>query len=205
MSSHSTKDAHMKKLIGTATLLLLVACRDPAPEPTAAAADTAKEEAAAVASAASPAEPASSAPAPAVTGPVPAPAQAARDDPTAVNQAIDDMLGSHERYQTVIQRFQKAVADKDAATVASLVNYPFTATIDGKQVKIADREAFVQQYGKIVTPAIASAITQQKYSQLMVNYKGVMFGSGEAWINGICKDNACKKVDVRVVVIQPTS
>lgn len=194
----------MKKLIGMATFLLLAACRAPAPEPIAPAADTAKEKTAAVASAAPSAAPAPSAPTPAVPDPAPAPAQTATDDPTAVNQAIDDMLGDHERYRTVILQFQKAVADKDAATVASLVDYPFTATIDGKQIKIADRQAFVRQYDKIVTPAIASTITQQKYSQLMVNYKGVMFGSGEAWINGICKDGACKKVDVRVVAIQPT-
>ena len=63
----------------------------------------------------------------------------------------------------------------------------------------------MQQYDKIVTPAIANAITQQKYSELMVNYKGVMFGNGEAWVNGICRDDACKNVDVRVVALQPTS
>lgn len=198
----------MKKLIGTAMLLLLTACREPTPEPTAPAAEAATEQApAAVAPAAPPAtsDPAPAAPVPAsVPAPAPEPEQAATDDPAAVNQRIDDVLGDHQRYQAVIQQFQKAVADKDAATVASLVSYPFTATVDGKKVKIADRQAFVQQYDKIVTPAIASAITQQKYSELMVNYKGVMFGSGEAWINGICKDGACKNFDVRVVAIQPT-
>jgi hypothetical protein len=56
-----------------------------------------------------------------------------------------------------------------------------------------------------MTPPIAEAIKRQKYSQLMVNYKGVMFGNGEAWVNGICKDDACKDVDVRVVALQPTS
>lgn len=190
----------MKKLIGTAALLLLAACRGAAPESTAPTAESTKEDVAAVVSTAP-----AAAPAPAASDPAPVPAQASADDPTAVNQSIDDLLGDHVRYQAVIRQFQKAVADKDAATVASLVNYPFTATIDGTQVKIADREGFVQQYDKIVTPAIASAITQQKYSELMVNYKGVMFGSGEAWINGICKDKACQKFDVRVVAIQPTS
>lgn len=190
----------MKKLTGgtAALLLLLTACHESAPVPTTPVAETTKEETAAVASTQE------ATPAPAASSPEPAPVQITADDPTAVNQSIDDLLGNHERYQAVIQQFQKAVADNDAASVASLVNYPFTATIDGKRIKIADRQAFVQQYDKIVTPAIAAAITQQKYSQLMVNYKGVMFGSGEAWINGICKDKACKQVDVRVVAIQPT-
>jgi predicted lipid-binding transport protein (Tim44 family) len=200
------KDAHMKKLIGTATLLLLAACRGPAAEPAAPAATTTQEDVATTVMPATPtpvaAPAAAAAPDPA---PVPVPAPIAAGDLTAVNQSIDDLLGDHERYQAVIQQFQKAVADKDAATVASLVEYPFTATIDGKRVKIANGDAFVQQYEKIVTPAIANVITQQKYSELMVNYKGVMFGSGEAWINGICKDKACQKFDVRVVAIQPTS
>lgn len=193
----------MKKLIGTAMLLLLTACREPAPEPTAPVAEAATEQAPAAVAPAAPTATSDPAPVP-DSVPAPAPEQVATDDPAAVNQRIDDVLGDHQRYQAVIQQFQKAVADKDAATVASLVSYPFTATVDGKKVKIADRQAFVQQYDKIVTPAIASAITQQKYSELMVNYKGVMFGSGEAWINGICKDGACKNFDVRVVAIQPT-
>ncbi|WP_368566046.1 hypothetical protein [Pseudoxanthomonas sp. UTMC 1351] len=195
----------MKKLIGMAMLLALAACRAPAPDSTAPAVDTAKEPA--VATSTAPTEmPVSAVPvADPAPAPSPTPTPTSADDPTAVNQSIDDLLGDHERYQAVIHQFQKAVADKDAATVASLVKYPFTATIDGKRVDIANGEAFVQQYDKIVTPAIANAITQQKYSELMVNYKGVMFGSGEAWINGICKDKACRKFDVRVVAIQPTS
>ena len=74
-----------------------------------------------------------------------------------------------------------------------------------QDLKVADADAFVRDYDRIMTPAIAEAIKRQKYSQLMVNYKGVMFGNGEAWVNGICKDEACKDVDVRVVALQPTS
>ena len=127
------------------------------------------------------------------------------DDPSAVNQAIDEALGDHVRYEAVIRQLQQAVAANDAAAVAALVDYPFAIVRDGQPLKIADAEAFVREYDRIMTPAIAEAIKRQKYSQLMVNYKGVMFGNGEAWVNGICKDDACKEVDVRVVALQPTS
>ncbi|WP_334177315.1 hypothetical protein [Pseudoxanthomonas sp.] len=127
------------------------------------------------------------------------------DDPLAVNQTIDDVLGDHARYEAVIRQLQQAVAANDAAAVAALVNYPFATVRDGQPLKIADADAFVREYDRIMTPAIADAIKRQKYSQLMVNYKGVMFGNGEAWVNGICKDDACKDVDVRVVALQPTS
>ena len=105
----------------------------------------------------------------------------------------------------MIRQLQQAVAANDAAAVAALVDYPFAIVRDGQPLKIADAEAFVREYDRIMTPAIAEAIKRQKYSQLMVNYKGVMFGNGEAWVNGICKDDACKEVDVRVVALQPTS
>ena len=127
------------------------------------------------------------------------------DDPLAVNQAIDEVLGDHVRYEAVIRQLQRAVAANDTAAVAALVNYPFVTVRDGESLRVADAEAFVRDYDRIMTPPIAEAIKRQKYSQLMVNYKGVMFGNGEAWVNGICKDDACKDVDVRVVALQPTS
>ena len=127
------------------------------------------------------------------------------DDPLAVNQAIDEVLGDHVRYEAVIRQLQRAVAANDTAAVAALVNYPFVTVRDGESLRVADAEAFVREYDRIMTPPIAEAIKRQKYSQLMVNYKGVMFGNGEAWVNGICKDDACKDVEVRVVALQPTS
>ena len=127
------------------------------------------------------------------------------DDPLAVNQAIDEVLGEHARYEVVIRQLQQAVTANDAAAVAALVAYPFSTVRDGQPLKVADADTFVREYDRIMTPAIAEAIKRQKYSQLMVNYKGVMFGNGEAWVNGLCKDDACKEVDVRVVALQPTS
>ncbi|WP_447940603.1 hypothetical protein [Pseudoxanthomonas mexicana] len=180
----------MKKLIATPMVLWLAACT-PSPEPATAPAQTA-----ATTDAATPA--ANTAPATPAT-----PVAAVVDDPAAVNQSIDDVLGDHVRYETVIRQLQQSVAARDAAAVAALVDYPFTTVRDGEPLKVADAETFVREYDRIVTPAIADAITKQKYSQLMVNYKGVMFGNGEAWVNGICRDNACKDVDVRVVALQP--
>ena len=34
---------------------------------------------------------------------------------------------------------------------------------------------------------------------------GVMFGNGEVWLNGICKDDACADFDVKIVTIQSTA
>ena len=185
-------------LVAVALMLAAAGCRPDAPAdagavaaPPAAASPVATSDAPAQAAAARPAATAAMGEA------------AAADDHTSVNAAIDAVLGDHAKYEQAIVAFQSAVAGKDRAAVAALVDYPFTAHIDGGTMKIADAAAFVARYEDIVTPEIADVIAGQAYADLFVNYKGVMFGNGEAWINGICKDTACQDVDVRVVAIQP--
>ena len=165
--------------------------------------------------------PATSAPASATGGgTVPAPATVAADaapaatngsvvappadDDAAVNASIDKVLGDHARYQRVIKAYQKAVGDGDKAAVAALVDYPIKVDIDGSKTTVRDAAAFMRDYDKIITPAIAGAIEAQKYSELMVNGQGVMFGSGETWINGVCKKGRadCSEFEVKVVAIQ---
>ncbi|SFK47945.1 hypothetical protein [Lysobacter sp. cf310] len=185
----------MRALILTAaTVALLAACKPTPPAET--AAPVADAPAAAPAAAAPAADPA---PAPAAS----APAAPADDAGRAqVNQSIEEVLGDPAVYEPAILAFQKAVAAHDAAAVAKMADYPFNATLAGKPTKIQDAAAFVAAYDQIVTPAIAQVVTEQKYAELAVSGKGVMFGNGEAWINGICQDNDCKRVDVRVVALQ---
>lgn len=201
----------MNKILSAAVAaLLLSACNQPAApasaEPAASEAPKSTESAASVAEAAAPAaqvpDAAVTPDASAAPAAPAAPAPSAAGDQT-VNDSIDNLLGDHTQYQAAITQLQQAVAAKDAAAVAALVDYPFTTTIDGNKVVVKDAGAFVAQYDKIVTPAIADVIVKQKYAELMVNAKGVMFGSGEAWLNGVCKDKACKAFDVKVVTIQP--
>lgn len=134
-------------------------------------------------------------------GPMDAPAEP--DGHAAVNARIDNVLGDHAPYERAVLAFRAAVQAGDRAAVAAMVAYPFTAHLDRGEVRIADAAAFVARYDDIVTPAIARAIGDQRYADLFVNHRGVMFGNGEAWINGACADAACAHPDVRVVAIQP--
>ncbi|MDX3927210.1 MAG: hypothetical protein QHC90_15585 [Shinella sp.] len=119
-----------------------------------------------------------------------------------VNQAIDESLGDHTKYEAAIEALQKAVAAHDKAGVAALVSYPINVKVNGKETSIKSAKAFVEHYDGIMTAGITKAVTAQKYEDLMVNYQGVMFGSGQVWLNGICHDNACKNFDVKVITIQ---
>lgn len=120
----------------------------------------------------------------------------------AVNDAIDSNLGDHSQYESAIATLQKAVAAGDASTVAGLVDYPISVEIKGNDTIIKSADMFVARYSDFMTPEISKAIIDTEYKDLFVNYKGVMFGSGQAWVNGICKDNDCKSFDVRLVTLQ---
>ena len=120
-----------------------------------------------------------------------------------IDDAIDRLLGDHEQYRQVMKSLQAAVAAHDAAAVAALVGYPIVVTIAGEKVSIADEKAFVAGYDEFMTPAIAAAIAGTRYEAVLVNYKGVMLGSGEAWIGGFCEDDACERSAVKVIALQP--
>jgi hypothetical protein len=119
-----------------------------------------------------------------------------------VDQQIDQLLGDHAQYQAVFAALQKAVAGHEAATVANLIDYPINVSVGGKRRTIKSARDFVNQYNAIMSPSIAKVVVDQKYEDLFVNYRGVMFGRGQVWLNGICRDKACKAFDVKVTAIQ---
>lgn len=198
------KRTQYKIVVSLITLLALAACK-PATDsqPATAEAPASTDAAAAPADVAAP--PAAQAIADSHGGaaePTPQ-AQGEVDDHSSVNQTISQALGDPAPYEKAILAFQQAVAQKDAATVASLLDFPFETQVDNQAATIKDSSEFIAKYGQIVTPQMAEAITQQRYSDLFVNQKGVMFGNGQAWLNGVCKDDKCEKVEVRVAALQP--
>jgi len=124
---------------------------------------------------------------------------------SAVNASIDRVLGDHKPYEAATRQFQQAVADHDALGVAALVQYPLDVTIDGRKTSVKDTAEFVRLYDKIVTTGIAAAITGTRYEDLMVSQRGIMFGAGEAWINGVCADAGCSRFVPKVIAIQATT
>ena len=181
----------MKRTLLTVSIVLLLAACTPSGE---------KQ----VATPGSPAAPPTSeAPGPVVEAP-PAidPSAAAAAAEQVVNDTIESNLGHHVRYQAVIRDLQAAVAAGDAAKVAALAHYPLSVEIGGKQTLLSNEQEFVARYPQIMTPDISKAIVDTRYADLFVNYKGVMFGKGEAWLGGFCTDEACNDVKVKLVTLQ---
>ena len=132
---------------------------------------------------------------------VPALAQSDAD----TDAAIDSNLGNHALYRAAFDAIQKAVADDDKAAFAEWVSYPIKVTADGEEMSIGSPEQFVEHYDNILTDEIKAAITDQSWVDLFVNYQGIMFGNGQVWANGICRDDKCAAFDVKIITIQSTA
>lgn len=131
---------------------------------------------------------------------------AAVGDLAAVNQSIETVLGGDPAdYRSVFDRLQQGVALGDKVAVAALVAYPIEVELDGGQASIGNADAFVAAWDKIITSEVAQAVVQQEFADVLVNAQGVMIGSGQVWISGVCKDTACNESDVRVISIQRVS
>ena len=126
------------------------------------------------------------------------PADASADAEGGARERITKLLGDAAPYESVFNELQRGVAAGDRAAVAGLMRYPVRVTIAGKNQKVADAAAFQRDYDRIVTPALAKLIAEQKFDTLFVNWQGVMLGQGEVWINGTCLDKECTKSDVKV-------
>lgn len=125
---------------------------------------------------------------------------------TDIDRSIASNIGDPAAFHKVFTALQQAVARHDAASVASLVSYPLAVDPHTSRAQtVRTPKDFVERYDRIMTPHIAEVITKQKYEDLFVNYQGAMFGQGEVWISGICQDNACKTIDIRVKTIQSTT
>jgi len=123
-----------------------------------------------------------------------------------VDKAIENNIGDPVKFQSVMTSLQQAVAKHNAPAVAALVSYPIAINPrTNKAMRVRTPQGFVASYDKIITPHIADVIAKQKYEELFVNYQGAMFGTGEIWIAGICKDKECKQSDIKIKTIQNTA
>lgn len=112
----------------------------------------------------------------------------------AVEERIEMLHGGGENFAVAFEVLQGRVTAQDAETVAALVSYPLTVTINGERVVISGEAEFVERYDDLITPEIAEIIMTQDYANLFVNQDGVMFGNGEVWMRAFCTDGSCEVV-----------
>jgi hypothetical protein len=104
----------------------------------------------------------------------------------AVNAHIDSLLKvDHAGFLAAFKFLQLNIAD-GTKIGQEFDEYPVTITVDGKERIFATYEDLLAVYDQIITPAVIKVVKQQKYKDLKVSSKGIMFGSGQLWVNAFC-------------------
>lgn len=119
----------------------------------------------------------------------------------AVNAHIDSLLKvDHTGFLAAFKFLQLNIAD--GTKIGQEYEYPVTITVDGKEQIFATYEDLLPVYNQIVTPAVIKVVKQQKYKDLKVSGKGIMFGKGQLWVNAFCVDGeACTGTSWEISVI----
>ena len=126
---------------------------------------------------------------------------ASAQDAASVNETLTTVFGESEKFEAAFAELQAAVAAGDAEAVADLAVYPLIVEV-GERREIESAEDFVAEYDHIVTEPVARLITGQAYGDLIANFEGIAFGSGEVWLSGVCDDDACNSWQVKIITIQ---
>lgn len=118
-----------------------------------------------------------------------------------VRENMDKVYGEHEKHEAFFHEFRNAVIAVDMDKVATLMNYPFNwYSPDGKR-SVGTKEQFLDLYQNLFTSHIYQVVHAQAFEELHFKDTGVWFGFGEIWFSGLCNDDECKDLRVKVVSI----
>jgi len=105
-----------------------------------------------------------------------APQDSAQGNPLEVAGVTD-----YAAFKKQFLAFQDAVARDDREQAATFALYPIRVNVGKVAVNVADAEAFVKQYDRILTEDVRKALAAQDVNTLFVNSEGIMVGNGEIW------------------------
>jgi hypothetical protein len=115
-----------------------------------------------------------------------------------VDQRIDQVLKNHVLYEAAYVDIRAGVEANDIKGLSEYVQYGKPFLVNGKAVTLRDAEEFEARFGEFFNDKVKKAVLAQSYETLFVNADGVMFGVGQLWLSGICRDEACNEFDVKI-------
>ena len=101
-----------------------------------------------------------------------------------------------EAVKGFLQQLQAAVAADDRNRVIAMVEFPVTIMVDGRRLKLRTRSQLLKYYEAAFDPKVKGFIAKQSFSDLFCNWRGVMIGRGEIWINGVGQPSQLKIIAI---------
>jgi hypothetical protein len=120
-----------------------------------------------------------------------------------INTRLTNLYGDYLPYQTFFQNMKSYFANNDSTQISNIIQYPIQIIINDKKSNISNKKEFIKNYSKYITNTIKKAVKDQEYDSLFANSEGLMIGNGQIWFTGICKDDKCIKIEVKIIAINP--
>jgi hypothetical protein len=119
-----------------------------------------------------------------------APGQQGRE--SEVIERIRDVAGLDvDASRQFLASLKQAVLSGDKVAVSKMMRYPLRANISNpKRKRVNSSDEFLKHYDEIINETLVKAVRDQEFSGLFVNYRGIMIGRGELWINAKRDSNA---------------
>lgn len=81
------------------------------------------------------------------------------------------------------RELRAAVTARDPAAVALLARFPLRVNTGHGSYSLNDPAILQARFQEVFSPAVRRAILDQKPAEVFCNYTGVMYGSGQVWVN----------------------
>jgi hypothetical protein len=115
-----------------------------------------------------------------------------------VDLRIDEILKDHIPYETAYVDIRAALEANDLDALGEHMIYGTPFLLNGQRVTLKDVDEFKARFGDFFNEKVKKVVLDQTYETLFVNADGVMFGVGQLWLTGICRDEACAEFDVKI-------
>jgi hypothetical protein len=90
---------------------------------------------------------------------------------------------SPEEAQAFLTKLQAAVRGNDVQAIAAMTHFPLT--VNGRPGP-RDSARFAQGFAVIFNDTVRGAVLHASVEDLFASDRGLMIGSGQVWISGIC-------------------
>lgn len=95
-----------------------------------------------------------------------------------------DLYGEDESYEGFMKEAKTAILNGDKEWIGDNLVYPLSTTLGGKKpITIKDKKQLIANFDQIFHQAYKDKLKSLCVCNMFVNYRGIMLGDGEIWIN----------------------
>lgn len=96
----------------------------------------------------------------------------------------NDTKQSDAQVEAYMKKVKTAILSNNKEWLSTQVNYPYkVANTEGKIISLKNKTEFISNYNLVVSASLKKRIADICTCNLFMNYRGVMLGNGEVWIN----------------------